>query len=375
MSAAARPIAPRGSIVPGALFLDDRGQPAQLHGAGILQKDGLFWAFGEDKRHGSRFGGVACYSSPDLATWTWRGHALAPDASVPDLHPGRIIERPKVLARDDGRFVMLMHVDSPDYRDARVGWAIADRPEGPYTYLRSERPMGRSSRDIGVFRDEDGTGYLLSEDRDDGLHIYRLSADLLAVEELVSTTWTPPSDHPAGRHGYESPALVAHEGIYYLLGSELTGWATNDNRYATARSLRGPWSDWADIAPPGSATYDSQTSALLTIQGADGPCVVYIGDRWDPEDLRHSPPVWLPVEIGAGRAQLRWWDAWRLDPASGRPVPLPGADPEGAGAERAEAERAGVERAGVERAGAERAGAERAGAPGRPSAQVHAAGT
>lgn len=309
--------APRGTIAPGLLFVDQNGDVAQLHGVGIQRYDGVFYAWGEDKTHGGTFGGVACYSSPDLATWTFLGHALAVDETVPDLAPGRVVERPKVLRNAAGAYVMLLHVESPDYSYARVGWAISDRPEGPYTYLHSERPLGNISRDIGVFLDDDGTGYLLSEDREHGLHVYRLAPDLLSVEAIVSTTLTPPSDHPAGPHGYESPTMIRHDGLYYLFGSELTGWSTNDNQYATAPSPAGPWSEWRDFAPPGSATYDSQVSVVVPVHGSETTSHVYVGDRWNRDDLYHSAPVWLPMRVKDGRAELEWRESWTLDPATG----------------------------------------------------------
>jgi hypothetical protein len=311
------PHATRGVVAPGKLFVDQHGEVAQLHGVGIQRYDGVFWAWGENKTRGATFGGVACYSSPDLATWTSHGHALTACEDVPDLAPDRVIERPKVLRNPSGTYVMLLHVESADYSYARVGWAVADRPEGPYTYLRSERPLGNISRDIGVFTDDDGTGYLLSEDREHGLHVYRLSADYLAVEEIVATTLTPPGDHPAGPHGYESPTMVKAGGLYYLFGSELTGWATNDNQYATAPSPAGPWSEWRDFAPAGSATYDSQVSVVVPVHGTETTTYVYAGDRWDTDDLFHSAPVWLPLRIHDGEAMLEWRDAWTIDPVTG----------------------------------------------------------
>lgn len=311
------PRAPRGVIAPGHLFTDETGSVAQLHGVGIQRVGDLYYAWGEDKTNAGVFGGVACYSSPDLATWTSHGHALAVDPDIEDLAPGRVVERPKVLRNPQGTWVMFLHVDSADYSYARLGWAVAERPEGPYRYLRSERPLGNASRDIGVFADDDGTGYLMSEDRENGLHVYRLSPDYLAVEEVVSTTLTPPSDHPAGPHGYESPAMVKVDGTYYLFGSELTGWSTNDNQYATAPSPAGPWSDWRDFAPPGSATFDSQTSTVVTVQGSETTSYVYVGDRWLRDDLFHSPPVWLPLRISEGEARLEWRDSWTIDPVTG----------------------------------------------------------
>lgn len=283
------------------LLIDDRGRIAQLHGIGI-QRVGEYWyAWGEDKTAGDRFTAVACYRSTDLEHWRFVGDALS--AGEGDLAPDRIIERPKALQRPDGRWVLIVHVESADYSDARVGYAIADLPEGPYEYLGSERPLGNISRDIGVYQ-EDGIGYLLSEDRDNGLHIYRLSPDYCGVEEVVATL----RQQERPEIGYESPTLVRHDGTYYLFGSDLTGWDLNDNKYATAPELRGPWSSWRDFAPAGSRTFESQVSVVLPV--ADGH--VYLGDRWRRDDLASSAPVWLPLTIEDGSARLEWRDEWSI---------------------------------------------------------------
>ena len=285
----------------GELFIDDRGRIAQLHGIGIQPVGDAWYAWGEDKTAGDRFTAVACYRSADLANWEFVGNALS--AGEGDLAADRIVERPKALQRPDGRWVLILHIESADYSDARVGYAIADRPEGPYEYLGSERPLGNLSRDIGVYQ-EDGVGYLLSEDRENGLHIYRLRDDYCGVEKIVVTLRQ--QDRP--EIGYESPTLIRHDGVYYLFGSDLTGWDLNDNKYATATTLAGPWSDWRDFAPPGSRTFDSQVSVVLPV--GDGH--VYIGDRWSRDDLASSAPVWLPLSVGEGRAALRWRDEWSI---------------------------------------------------------------
>ena len=302
-----------GVIRPGTVFRDQHGHVAQLHGVGIQRFGDTYWAWGEDKARGQLFNGVCCYRSTDLATWERVGHALAVDEAVPDLRPDRIVERPKVLREPrSGTYVMFLHIDSQDYADARLGYAVATRPEGPYAYVRSERPLGHLSRDIGVFQDDDGAGYVMSEDREHGLHIYRLSDDYLGVTRIVSTTLTP-----QGVHGYESPALVKVDRVYHLFGSDLTGWSTNDNKYATATDLAGPWSPWRDVAPAGSSTFDSQTSTVVTVAGRETTSYVYVGDRWRRDDLVGSPAVWLPLTIADGRAALTWRDEWSVDPVSG----------------------------------------------------------
>lgn len=291
-----------GRIRTGELFTDDRGRIAQLHGIGVHRVGRHWYAWGEDKTAGDRFTAVAAYRSDDLATWEYLGDAVS--AGVGDLAPDRIVERPKALQRPDGRWVLMMHIDSADYSDARVGYAIADTPEGPFEYLGSERPLGNLSRDIGVYQ-EDGVGYLLSEDRDHGLHIYRLREDHCGVDSIVATLRQ--QDRP--EIGYESPTLIRHDDLYYLFGSDLTGWDLNDNKYCTAPSLSGPWSPWRDFAPAGSRTFDSQVSVVIAVE--DGH--VYMGDRWDRDDLSSSAPVWLPLTIEEGRAELIRRDEWSIE--------------------------------------------------------------
>ncbi|WP_460798605.1 family 43 glycosylhydrolase [Microbacterium sp. GXF0217] len=288
-------------IVPGEVFIDDRGRVAQLHGIGLQRVEDRWYAWGEDKAADDRFTAVVCYSSSDLATWRFEGESLV--AGSGELAPDRIVERPKALQRPDGTWVMLVHLDTPDYKTARVGYAIADNPVGPYVFQRSEQPLGNETRDIGVYQ-ENGVGYLLSEDRRNGLHIYRLREDYLSAESIVATLRQQDRPHL----GYESPTLVKHDERYFLFGSDLTGWDLNDNKYAIAPELSGPWSPWRDIAPPCTRTYDSQVSVVAPV----GDGFIYIGDRWTRSNLESSPPVWLPLHISGEDVDLQWRDRWSI---------------------------------------------------------------
>lgn len=121
---------------------------------------------GEEKTDGALFQAVNCYSSTNLIEWTFVNQLLTvTEEEGADLGPNRIVERPKVIKNDNtGQYVMWMHIDSTDYADARVGVATGDSVCGDYVYRESFRPLGFQSRDIGLFKDEDGSAYLLSED-------------------------------------------------------------------------------------------------------------------------------------------------------------------------------------------------------------------
>ncbi|ETK37770.1 ricin-type beta-trefoil lectin domain protein [Microbispora sp. ATCC PTA-5024] len=301
------------TIHPGVLWYDTAGNRLQAHGAGVFKVGSTYYMVGEDKTAGATFTAVACYSSTDLATWTRVGNALSRQSSG-DLAAGRIVERPKVLYNSaTGQYVMWMHIDNSSYSDARAGVATSPTPCGPYTYRGSSRPLGFESRDIGLFKDDDGTAYLLTEDRAHGLRIDRLSND---YTQAVSSA--------AVLADLESPAMVKVNGRYLLFASHLTGWSTNDNVYATAGSPSGPWSGFSTFAPSGSRTFDSQTSFVLPVSGSSGTTYVYIGDRWNSNDLNSSLPVWLPLTINGGTASMStYYDAWTIDTATGTWAAVP----------------------------------------------------
>jgi len=140
------------------------GKHVSAHGAGIIRVDDTYYMIGEDKSNGSAFQNVNCYSSTNLVEWNFAG-ALLSQTSSGDLGPNRVVERPKVLYnKATNKYVLYMHMDDSGYKEAKVAVAVGDTVCGKYRYLSSFRPAGNQSRDMGLFQDDDGTGYLLSED-------------------------------------------------------------------------------------------------------------------------------------------------------------------------------------------------------------------
>ncbi|MFE1885365.1 RICIN domain-containing protein [Streptomyces diastatochromogenes] len=304
----------------GAARTDTAGNTLQLHGLGIIKVGGTWYGFGEDKTgktsSDATFQAVACYTSTDLANWTRQSNALTLQSSG-DLGPNRIVERPKVIFNaSTNTYVMYVHIDNTNYSEAKVGVATSSTPCGPYTYRGSFQPLGNQSRDISLFQDTDGTGYLLSEDRNNGLRVYRLSDDYLSVASAVSKVGTGGSTDD-----YEAPAMIKVNGTYYLFGSHLTGWSVNDNVYTTATSLNGPWSPVRTFAAPGTNTYGSQTANIITVQGSSGTSYVYAGDRWNPSDLGSSQLIWLPLTIRGTTVNMGQYPTWSLDTTTGTWTP------------------------------------------------------
>jgi hypothetical protein len=297
------------TIRPGELWLDDRGQHIQAHGGGIMKLGDTYYWFGEDRSRGldrtNRF--VSCYASKDLANWRFRNQVLKL-GDPENFGPRRVIERPKVFYNaKTSTYVMYLHIDDGAYQVARVGVATCDRVDGDYGYLRSFRPLDHESRDIGQFIDDDGKAYLIFEDRPFGFRIASLSEDYLNVEKEVCLI----------KEHLEGGALVHYQGLYYIIGSALTGWDPNPNKYAMATKLEGPWSEFKDIAPPQTKTYGSQSTMMLKVMGSKATTVIFMADLWKPRTQWDSRYLWMPLEIGEGKLWLPEPKEWTLDVVTG----------------------------------------------------------
>jgi hypothetical protein len=224
-----------------------------------------------------------------------------------NLAPSRVLERPKVIYNYRTKeFVMWMHVDSADYRYARAGVAISEKPAGPYKYLGSIRPNHSMSRDMTLFQDTDGKAYLVYASEDNAtMHIALLTDDYLKPAGPFVRVFV--------KKMREAPAVFKYAGRYFLITSGCTGWKPNSANYAVADSVMGPWKIVANPATgPGSEnTFGSQSTFVLPVDGEPGT-FIFMADRWNPANLADSRYVWLLVEIHGNELRIPWRDRWRL---------------------------------------------------------------
>jgi len=270
---------------------------------------------------------VSCYSSKDLWTWTNEGIVLAAENvnATHDLHVGNVLERPKVIFNNHTRqYVMWMHVDDVNYTKAAVGVAVSASPVGPFEFLYSKRPHGCESRDMTIFKDDNGTAFLVYSSADNSeLHVGPLTVDYLDVAGPVNRVLV-------GRHR-EAPALFKHGGTYYMITSGCTGWAPNRALVHAAESVMGPWETMGNPCTGGNkifraTTFFAQGSFVLQVAGLPG-WYVFMADRWNAADLRDSRYVWLPLRVGGAadeplenkfvfpvwsRVAVYWHRRWQL---------------------------------------------------------------
>ncbi len=298
----------QSAITSGATWKDTSGNTIEVHGGGMIKVGSTYYWFGEadDGSVNFNFAGINCYSSTNLTNWTYEGDILPPQSSG-DLVVGNVVQRPKILYNSStSTYVMLLHIDNSSYSLNHVGYATSSSVCGTYSYKGSSKPLGNKSYDIGAFEDSNGDGYLLTTDNDTALRIELLASDYLSPSKVVATL---PS--------MEGASMIHDGSYYYVLCSHLTGWAPNDDQYAYATSPSGTWSSLADFAQSGTNTYSSQTSWILPVTGTSGTVYMYMGDRWDANQISDSTYVWLPLAISGTSVSMADYSTWYLNVPAG----------------------------------------------------------
>ncbi len=356
----------------GKRWTDDEGNLIQAHGGQVQRlpvRDEAtgemvekWWWVGEDKSAGYR-GGIRAYSSDDLYNWHFEGVVMRNVDSRVQLEEEEyfqelygdytseqldnvyaclssetaVIERPKMLYNEKtDMYVIWFHADGPteysdsNYAAASAGVAVSKSPSGPFRFIDRYRlntcppdqedfyPESKGmARDMNLFVDTDGTAYIIySSEENLTLYISKLN------EEYTYLATDPESavygvDYvrlfPGAQR--EAPALFLRDGEYYLVTSGCTGWAPNQARYYRADSVLGEWTDCGDpcVGDTKMTTFDSQSTCVFLADEEKGT-YIYMGDRWNSEDLANSRYIWLPVEFdGEGGMHLNYLDEWSME--------------------------------------------------------------
>lgn len=208
----------------------------------VIRADDAWWAYGTQA--GGR--NVPILRSDDLQRWEPAGDGLP---VVPAwARPGRTWS-PAVLPRDGG-YVLYPVLWEPESGRQCIGAFTGPGPAGPFTdrvggpFVFQLRRGG--SIDPSPFVDRDGTAYLFWKSDDNALHKppslwgQQLAAD--GLDLLGEPVQLLRQDRAWEEPLIEAPALVRHEGTYYLFYS--ANWWESERYcigYATADSPLGPY--------------------------------------------------------------------------------------------------------------------------------------
>ena len=256
-----------------------------------------------------------------------------------------VMERPKVLYNDEtDQYVMWWHCDgrtptnTADYGKARAGVAVSDSPAGPFkfvgSYLLASDPdrtdhgfdsEGGHVRDMNVFKDDDGTAYVLySSEGNEVMYIARLNDSYTGLAKDNEDMILGEDFAIISTDSREAPAMFKYNGMYYLITSGCTGWAPNQAQYAVAENPLGPWTRMGNpcVGDSDNNTFWTQSTCVIPVDPENGE-YIYMGDRWfNPDtggDLSDSRYVWLPIEFGNNNTiMIKDYSDWTLDELVGK---------------------------------------------------------
>ena len=345
-------------IRPGQTMFDLNGKRIQAHGAGMLNENGTYYWYGENKEFSTGkksvwTWGIRCYSSKDLYNWKDEGIIIPPDETdkTSSLHPAMHVDRPHILYnKKSGKYVCWLKLSGGE------GWftvLTADTILGPYTIVRDHmRPFGKEVGNFDIWQDDDGKGYIMFEHDHNGVISATLSDDFLDVIELYQDMFVglkPPFTREGITH-------FSYQNHHYLLTSGMTGYVPNPSEVAICDEPLGPYEVLCnphrnDIS---FASFNSQVSCIVPLSKEKGTFLV-MADRWVPKycvtekryrqilrvvarqsDKSYKPGlrdylavarapflgsantsvaeyVWLPMTFKNGVPTIDWYDEWQVE--------------------------------------------------------------
>lgn len=138
----------------------------------------------------------------------------------------------------NGKYIIVYSVNySMPNHNWGVGIAVADKPEGPYHETSPDKPIC-PGYDAQIFQDDGGQLYLI---RNNGL-LGKLKPDMSGLDGPMKVI--SPENYPIV--GYEGPALIKRDGLYYVMCNEIVfrpgGGTMHCTMVASSKSIFGPYS-------------------------------------------------------------------------------------------------------------------------------------
>ncbi len=252
-----------------------------------------------------------------------------------------ITERPKMVYNEGTKkFIIVFHADGPLYNSkdlntwvagglngncpasrysrAMVGFAESETPFGPFKVVNITRMNYNTSlnanrlgeaRDMTIFVDQ---GVDSNQDgADDAYVVYSSEMNAKLYVSLLNKEYTAPikegdlaeeGTEAAYRivadNSREAPAIMKYDGWYYLLTSGTDGWNSTEHIYYRSQSM---FSGWEKIGNPAyqdtGKCFNTQVTYVLPVDAESGK-FIYMGDRWNANNLSDSRTIWLPMQVG-----------------------------------------------------------------------------
>jgi len=268
---------------------DTSGNPIFAQGGGVFKFGSKWYWYGvkyngavtyvanpsAGKNGDTSFNAFTCYSSTDLANWTFERNIMT--ASSPGLGGAGWVGRMGVAFNSTTRKYVLVSQFSGDSGSGEL-FATCDTPNGNFVFhhVQTNVPVTNGhTGDQTVFVDTDGKAYLICSSANGRAHLYVLplrASDFLNVEAGANIF---------NNGGREGNCMFKFNGRYYFLSSDLHGWNASHCYVIDSANIFGAYSDeYVMNKTDLDFCHVTQTGFGVTAMGSTGTTVFFVGDRW-----------------------------------------------------------------------------------------------
>ncbi len=261
------------------------------------------------------FESVTCYSSVDLANWTFEGDVLTKE-EVNKSKKGWVGRLGVAYIKELNKYAMVVQ------HDAKVLFALSDSPTGQFTCHQeiSMEPMigTTNTGDQTVFTDEDtGKSYLIYSYGRGRNKIY--VSEIGVKDEKVNLLDCTQIFKGESREGN---CMFKYNNRYYMFASNIYGWDASLAYYLVADDIRGPYLPTNEMLVMHGTTEDyahvSQTGFFCSVKGSEQETIIYCGDRWANfagNGLGYNQ--WCPISFDGKTPVFNSLSSWNLNANTG----------------------------------------------------------
>ncbi|MBR6618002.1 MAG: discoidin domain-containing protein [Oscillospiraceae bacterium] len=212
------------------------------------------------------------------------------------------------------KIIVWAHWEQPSgYNDGKA-LVITGTPGGEFTVHHVYNPLGIQVRDMAIFFDDDGTGYLIAAANKPGqganatIYIFKMNDSFSDVTEIVKTLHED--------QYREFPNLIKRDGYYFLFTSQAAGWYPSSGAYIVTDDLYGDWSELRSIG--NTSTFSSQSGWVVNLRNKNYLMHAY---RWlrAPET---SGTTLCPLYFDNGFAFYDYYPSFRYSTKTGDLYPV-----------------------------------------------------
>ena len=114
--------------------------------------------------------------------------------------------------------------------------------------------------------------------------------------------------------------MIKRNGYYFLITSGVSGWAPNAAKCHRATNIWGPYEDLGNfcVGKEANRTFNAQSTYVFELHDKPGS-YVFMGDRWNRENMNRSAHIWLPLEFPTkDTVRMQYHEVWDMSVFNGQ---------------------------------------------------------